>query len=122
MFDEQKSEKGARTNTRYEALENLQLRYEIVVDEVEEQAFNPGIFDASIPVAKHEHQRAETPEAAEQESLLLTDGMAFSASGHWNHCKSCIGNAGVTIRAQKEQLWIDEAARLRWPTKRMRQH
>ncbi|KAI2506187.1 hypothetical protein MHU86_8222 [Fragilaria crotonensis] len=97
-------------NTRDEALENLQLRYDILVDEVEEQGFNPGIFDASIPVAKHV-QRAETE--AEQESQLLTNGMAFSASGHWNHCKSRIGNAGVTIRAQKEQLRINEAARLK---------
>ena len=90
-------------NTRDEALENLQLCYDILVDEVEEQGFNPGIFDASIPVAKHV-LRAETE--AEQESQLLTNGMAFSASGHWNHCKSRIGNAGVTIRAQKSSFGL----------------
>ena len=97
-------------HTRDEALEDLQFRYDVLVDEVEGQGFNPGVFDALIPVATHV-ERAETE--AEQVEQLLKSGKAFSASGHWNHCQSRIGNAGVTIRAQKEQLQINEGARLK---------
>ena len=43
-------------------LESLQFRYDVLVDVVEEQGFNPGIFDAVIPSAAHV-QRAATEEA-----------------------------------------------------------
>ncbi len=39
---------------------------------------------------------------------------AFSAAGQLNHSESRIGNAGVTLMlAQKEQLRLNEAARLK---------
>jgi len=91
-----------------EGLENLQLRYDILVDSVEENGFNPGIFDAAIPTAA-QVKRAETEE--EQVEELIKAGV-FSASGQWNHCESRIGNAGVTLRAQKRQLKINENARM----------
>jgi hypothetical protein len=59
-----------------------------MVDEVEGQGFNPGVFDALIPVATHV-ERAEIE--AEQVEQLLKSGKALSASGHWNHCQSRIG-------------------------------
>jgi hypothetical protein len=46
-------------HTRDEALEDLQFRYDVLIDEVEGQGFNPGVFDALIPVATHV-ERAET--------------------------------------------------------------
>jgi Tfp pilus assembly protein FimV len=55
--------------------------------------------------------RAET-EAAQVEQLLQS-GKAFSASGQWNFYDSQFGNAGVTLRTQKQQLALNEAARLR---------
>ncbi len=55
-------------------------------------------------------ERAET-ETAQLEELLKSE-KAFLASGQWNHCDSSIGNAGVTLRAQKQQLQIDEATQL----------
>jgi hypothetical protein len=44
---------------------------------------------------------------------VVRGGKAFSASGHWNFCDSRIGNAGVTLMAQKQQLQLNEAARLK---------
>ena len=64
-----------------EGLEDLQLRYDVLVDAVEAQGFNVGIFDSVIPTAQHV-KRAETQ--TEQEEELLKSGKAFSASGQWN--------------------------------------
>ena len=50
---------------------------------------------------------------AEQVAQLLRSGKAFSASGQRNFCESCIRNAGVTLRAQQQQLQINEAARVK---------
>ena len=77
--------------------------------------FNPGIFDATTPTAAHVN-RADTEE--EQVEELLKAGKAFSASGQWNLCDSRIGNAGVTIRAQKRQLELNENARLKIANKK----
>ena len=44
---------------------------------------------------------------------LLNNGKAFSASGHWNLCDSRIGNAGVTLIAQKRRLARNEEQRLK---------
>ena len=90
------------------ALEDLQFRYNLLVDDLEGDGFNPGIFDAMIPTAAHV-QRAATENSQIEE--LLKSGKAFSASGQWNFCESRIGNAGVTLRAQKQQLQLNEAAR-----------
>ena len=91
--------------------EDMQLRYDAVVDLFEtERGFNPGIFDAASPSAVHV-ERAATAEQ-QVEDLLKGGKAAFSASGHWNMCNSRIGNAGVTLRAQKRQLEINEEARL----------
>jgi hypothetical protein len=93
---------------RDEGLENLQLRYDVLVDAVEEDGFNPGIFDATIPTAAQVN-RAETED--EQVEELIKAGV-FSAAGQWNRCESRIGNAGVTLKAQKQQLKLNEDARL----------
>ncbi|KAI2493647.1 hypothetical protein MHU86_20900 [Fragilaria crotonensis] len=90
------------------ALEDLQFRYNLLVDDLEGDGFNPGIFDAVIPTAAHV-QRAATENAQIEE--LLKSGKAFSASGQWNFCESRIGNAGVTLMAQKRQLQLNETAR-----------
>ena len=44
---------------------------------------------------------------------LVNSGKAFSASGQWNFRASRIGNAGVTLKAQKQQLLLNETARLK---------
>jgi hypothetical protein len=97
------------------AYENLQHRYNILAHRVEAAGFNPGIFDAIIPTAIPV-QRADTEE--EQVAQLLSSGKAFSASGQWNLCASRIGNAGVTLRAQKQQLAINEAEKTRIAAKK----
>jgi hypothetical protein len=71
---------------------SLQLQYNLPVDDLEGDGFNPGIFDALIPTAAHV-QRAATENAQIEE--LLKSGKAFSASGRWNFCESRVGNAGV---------------------------
>jgi hypothetical protein len=58
-------------------LENLQERYDILVDSVKEYGFNPGIFYAIIPTAAQVN-RAETEE--EQVKTLIKAG-TFFASG-----------------------------------------
>ena len=64
-------------HTKDVGLENLQFRYDVLVDAVETSGFNPGIFDAAIPSALHV-EKAETEE--EQVEELLKNGKAFSAS------------------------------------------
>jgi hypothetical protein len=79
-------------------LEDIQMRYNVLVYDIESKGFNPGIYDAAIPSAAHV-QRAETEDAEVEE--LLKSGKEFSASGQWNVCESSIGNAGVTLQVQK---------------------
>lgn len=88
------------------ALERLQTTYDSLVDKVEISGFNPGIFDAAIPVARPV-QRAEDEDLQVQQ--LLAQKGAFSASALWNVCRSRVGNAGVALRAQKEQLAMEQA-------------
>jgi hypothetical protein len=101
---------------RDETLEDLQVRYDMMVENVEAVGFNPGIFDAVVPTAVHV-DRADTAEQQVEE--LLKSGKAFSASGHWNMCSSRIGNAGVTLMAQKRQIALNEEARLKIVEKKM---
>ena len=112
---DKKVRKELGQHTEDEALENLQHKYDLLCDSIEGDHFNPGIFDASIPTAAHVN-RAETEE--EQVEELLKAGKAFSASGQWNMCESRIGNAGVTIKAQKRQLERNENADSRLLTKK----
>jgi hypothetical protein len=86
-------------------LENLQVDYNGVVVEAERSGLNAGVFDAVIPTAKHV-MRLEGED--EQVMALLSTKGAFSASALWNVCGSRIGNCGVVIRAQREQIAIDE--------------
>ena len=102
-------------HTADEGLENLQRKYDLLVNVIEGNGFNPGIFDAAIPTASHV-ERAQTEEAQAEE--LVKSQKAFSASGQWNHCESRIGNAGVTIRAQKKQLELNETAKTKVASKK----
>ncbi len=80
-----------------------------MVDSVEENGFNPGIFDAAILTAARV-KRAETEDKQVEE--LIKAGV-FSASGQWSICESGKGNAGATLQAQKKQLEINENARVK---------
>ena len=91
----------AGQHTRDEVLENLQLWYDVLVDNVEAAGFNPGVFDAIVPSAVHVDPASTAEQQVEE---LLKSGKAFSASGQWNMCDSRIGNAVVTLIAQKRQL------------------
>ena len=94
---------------RDDGLEALQLQYDVLADKVETRGFNVGIFESVIPTAQRvKRGRTET----EQVEELLKSGKAFSASGQWNLCSSRIGNAGVTLEAQKRQLQLNDQARL----------
>ena len=94
---------------RDDGLEALQLQYDVLADKVETRGFNVGIFESIIPTAQRvKRGRTET----EQVEELLKGGKAFSASGQWNLCSSRIGNAGVTLEAQKRQLQLNDQARL----------
>jgi hypothetical protein len=83
-------------------LENMQMRYDVLVQDIESKGFNPGIHDAAIPTTAYV-QSAETEDAHQVEELLKS-GKVFSASGQRNFYKYRIENAGVTLRAQKIQL------------------
>jgi hypothetical protein len=98
-----------------EQLENLQRRYESLVDSLEGDGFNPGIFDLEIPTAAHV-VRAETEDLQAKE--LVENRKAFSIAGQWNHCESRIGNAGVTIKAQKMQLALNLNAQMKVANKK----
>jgi hypothetical protein len=118
-LNDKKVRKELGQHTEDETLENLQVKYDQLRTSTEADGFNPGIFDASIPTAAHVN-RADTEE--EQVEELLKAGKAFSASGQWNLCDSRIGNAGVTIRAQKRQLELNENARLKIVNKKNEAH
>jgi hypothetical protein len=98
-----------------EQLENLQRRYDLLVDSFEGDGFNAGIFDLEIPTAAHVIRAEPEDKQAEE---LVENGKAFSVAGQWNHCQSRIGNAGVTIRAQKMQLELNETARTKVANKK----
>jgi hypothetical protein len=84
---------------------------------IEGDGFKAGIWDTVIPRAIHV-ERAATK--AGQVAELLSSGRASSASGQWNHCKSRIGNAGVTLQVQQQQLQTNEAARVKVADKKVR--
>ncbi len=121
LSDNKRVRKELGQYTKDEGLENLQFQYDVLVDVIEgEHGFNPGIFDAAIPTASHV-ERANTE--AEQVEDLHKAGEVFSASGQWNFCESRIGgNAGVTIKAKKKQLEINELARQRVANKKDEAH
>lgn len=94
LLEQQESEEGIGTAKKDEGLENLQLRYDVFIDAVKEDGFNPGIFDAAIPTAAQVN-RAETEE--EQVEELIKAGI-FSAAGQCSKYESRIGYAGVTLK------------------------
>ena len=93
----------ANTN---EGLENLQATYSDLVRAAREQGLNAGVFDATIPSVLP-LQRADDED--EQVRRLLALKGAFSASALWNNCGTRVGNSRVTLRAQREQIAIDQA-------------
>jgi hypothetical protein len=87
-------------------LENLHENYVQLVATAEEQGLNPGVFDAFIPLANTLDRAVDEDD---QVKKLLAQKGAFSASALWNVCGTRVGNARVVIRAQREQIAIDEA-------------
>ena len=87
-------------------LENLHENYLHLVATAEEQGLNPGVFDASIPLVNNLDRAVDEDHQVQQ---LLAQKGAFSASALWNVCGTRVGNARVVIRAQREQMAIDEA-------------
>ena len=86
-------------HTRNKHLEALQFDYDVLIDDVKNIVFNPGILNSpTMPSAVHV-ERVSTAEALVEQ--LLKSCEAFYASGQWNMCDSRIGNAGVTLMAQK---------------------
>ena len=67
---------------------------------------NPGIFDSEIPVAQRLNRAVDEDE---QVRRLVAQRGAFSAGALWNHCGTRVGNSRVALRAQREQIAIDEA-------------
>jgi hypothetical protein len=94
----------AHTN---EDLENIQGTYSDLVAAAEEHGLNPGVFVASIPAVLLPLQRAVDED--EQIRQLLAQKGALSASALWNVCGTWVGNSRVTLRAQREQIAIDQA-------------
>ena len=91
---------------RNEDLENLRDSYSEVVARAEKVGINPGIFDSEIPVAQILDRAVDEDE---QVRRLVAERGAFSAGGLWNHCGTRVGNSRVALRAQREQIAIDEA-------------
>jgi hypothetical protein len=82
-----------------EQLENLQRRYDLLVDSFEGDGFYAGMFDLEIPTVAHVI-RAETEDLLAEE--LVKNRKAFSSiSAQWNHGDFRIGYAGVTIKPRR---------------------
>jgi hypothetical protein len=89
---------------RDESLEEIKASYEALVEDAGSHGLNAGIFDATIPVAKHVER--ELLEEEQVKKLLATKG-SFSTGALWNTIGTRIGNASVVLRAQTEQLALD---------------
>lgn len=89
-----------------EELHRIQASYGEVVASAEKVGINQGVFDAAISVAQPMDRATDEDEQVRQ---LLAQKGAFSASSLWNVCGTRVGNARVVLRAQREQMAIDEA-------------
>ena len=89
-----------------EALESLQVEYNGLISAAERQRLNAGVFDVAIPVS---HQLERVHDEDQQVQQLLAQKGAFSASALWNVCGTRVTNARVALRAQKEQIALNDA-------------
>ena len=89
-----------------EELHRIQASYSEVVATAENVGINQGIFDTAITIAQPLERATDEDEQVRQ---LVAQKGAFSASALWNVCGSRVGNARVVLRAQREQMAIDEA-------------
>jgi hypothetical protein len=88
-------------------LESLQASYTGLVSNAESNGASRGVFNASIErVRKLDRAIGEDDQARR---LVAASKAAFSASLLWTICGSRVGNSRVTLRAQREQMAIDEA-------------
>ncbi|KAI2493544.1 hypothetical protein MHU86_21011 [Fragilaria crotonensis] len=87
-------------------LENLQEDYAGLVSNAESCGASKGVFNASIERVRKLDRAIDEDEQVRQ--LVATRG-AFLAGSLWTTCKSRVGNCRVTLRAQREQMAIDEA-------------
>jgi hypothetical protein len=92
--------------TANDALEDLQVQFDSIVSVAETSGLNEGVFDVSIPVSR---QLTRIDDEDEQVQQLLAQKGAFSASALWNVCGTRVGNARVVLRAQKEQIALNDA-------------
>ena len=88
-----RSELGQREGNL--VLEKLQAKYDKLVGEAEAAGFNPGLFDASIPVARKVERLAREED---QVKALVDMKGAFSLSMQWNVCSTQMSNSGVALR------------------------
>ncbi len=105
VFDKKVRHELGQVNVN-EDLENLRVSYSEVVAMAEKVGINPGIFDSEIPVAQRLNRAVDEDE---QVRRLVAERGAFSAGALWNHCGTRVGNSRVALRAQREQIAIDEA-------------
>ena len=64
------------------------------------------VLDVSIPVSR---QLLRVHDEDEQVQQLLAQKGAFLVSALWNVCGTRVGNARVALRAQKEQIALNDA-------------
>ena len=76
----------------------------------ETSGLNESVFDVSIPVSR---QLTRINDEDEQVQQLLAQKGTFSASALWNVCGTRVGNARVALRAQKEQIALNDAKLLK---------
>ena len=84
----------------------IQASYNCTVERAENAGINRGIFDAAISVAQPLTRPTDEDEQVRQ---LVAQKGAFSASALWNVCGTRVANSRVVIRAQREQMAIDDA-------------
>ena len=87
-------------------LESLQASYAGLVSNAESSGADRGVFNASSERVRKLDRAIDEDEEVRR---LVTSRGAFSASSLWTHCGSRVGNSRVTLRAQREQMAIDEA-------------
>jgi hypothetical protein len=98
-------ELGQDNGARATDLECVQANYNDLVLLAEAEGLNAGVFDAEVPTAAPVQRVTDEDEQVKE---LVEKKGAFSASGLWNICVSRIGNSEVVIRAQQQQMQLQE--------------
>ena len=85
----------------------MKAYYDGLLSNAENMGANRGVFNASIERVRKLDRAIDDDEQVRR--LVASKGAFLATSLLWTVCESRVGNSRVTLRAQREQMAIDEA-------------